>query len=233
MGDFAETNTCGTSIAAFQTCSLNVTFAPSANGTRTGTITISSSAPNSPQTVSLTGIAGSNLGLAAAPGFPPTQTVIAGFGTFYTLSIGGQGISGTASLSCTGAPANATCSVPATVPVSGTTASTFTVTVSTGTRSVAVPWAQRMRLTPWPWAFAPILALLLLYRKRMQPRFAMAYVILFSLPVIFLLGACGGGPGTTSSNTNGTATAVGSYQLTVTAKMGSTTQSVNITLNVQ
>jgi hypothetical protein len=226
-GDFAETNTCGTSIPAFQTCTLNVTFTPSASGTRTGTITISSSAPNSPQTVSLTGSIGSTLGLAAASS---TATVAAGSGTTYSLSIGGQGLSGTASLSCTGAPANATCSVPATVPVSGTTASTFTVTVSTTARAVAVPWAQRIRLTPWPLSLASLIALLLLYRKRTQPRFALTYAIMVFLPVIFLLGACGGGP-TTSSNANGTAT--GSYQLTVTAKVGSTSQSVNLTLNVQ
>src|SRR5580704_9581907 len=55
------------------------------------------------------------------------------------LAIGGAGISGTASLTCTGAPAGATCSVPATVTVSASAPSNFTVSVSTATRTLSVP----------------------------------------------------------------------------------------------
>jgi hypothetical protein len=54
-GDFAQTNTCGTSIAAGATCSISVTFKPTASGTRTGSVTITSSAVNSPTSVSLSG----------------------------------------------------------------------------------------------------------------------------------------------------------------------------------
>ena len=54
-GDYAETNTCGTSLAASTNCTINVTFTPSTTGSRTGTLSISDSASNSPQTVSLTG----------------------------------------------------------------------------------------------------------------------------------------------------------------------------------
>jgi F5/8 type C domain/Fungalysin metallopeptidase (M36)/Abnormal spindle-like microcephaly-assoc'd, ASPM-SPD-2-Hydin/Fungalysin/Thermolysin Propeptide Motif len=54
-GDFAQTNTCGTSIAAGASCTASVTFRPTATGTRTGTLTLTSNASNSPTTVSLTG----------------------------------------------------------------------------------------------------------------------------------------------------------------------------------
>jgi hypothetical protein len=54
-GDFAQTNTCGTSIAAGASCTVSVTFTPTASGTRTGSLTITSSASNSPTTVALTG----------------------------------------------------------------------------------------------------------------------------------------------------------------------------------
>ena len=54
-GDFAQTNNCGTSLAPSTTCTVNVTFAPTASGTRSGMLTITDSAANSPQTVSLTG----------------------------------------------------------------------------------------------------------------------------------------------------------------------------------
>ena len=53
-GDYSQTNTC-TSIAAGGTCTVGVTFRPTAAGTRTGTLTVTSNATNSPTTVSLTG----------------------------------------------------------------------------------------------------------------------------------------------------------------------------------
>ena len=56
-GDFAETDNCGKGVAAGSTCSINVTFAPTASGTRTGTLTINDNSRISPQTVSLTGTA--------------------------------------------------------------------------------------------------------------------------------------------------------------------------------
>jgi hypothetical protein len=54
-GDFAQTNTCGTSLAAGASCTISVTFTPTATGSRTGTLTVSDDASNSPQSVSLTG----------------------------------------------------------------------------------------------------------------------------------------------------------------------------------
>jgi Bacterial Ig-like domain (group 2)/Protein of unknown function (DUF1573)/IPT/TIG domain/Abnormal spindle-like microcephaly-assoc'd, ASPM-SPD-2-Hydin/Galactose oxidase, central domain len=54
-GDFAQTNTCGTSLAASAHCTINVTFTPTTTGTRTGTLTVTDSAANSPQTASLSG----------------------------------------------------------------------------------------------------------------------------------------------------------------------------------
>ena len=54
-GDFAQTNTCAGSLAAGASCTVNVTFTPTAAGTRTGTLSIASNAPGSPATVALTG----------------------------------------------------------------------------------------------------------------------------------------------------------------------------------
>jgi hypothetical protein len=64
-GDFAQTNTCGSSLAAGASCTISVTFKPTASGSRTGSITITSNAANSPTTISLTGTgAASNTNLA-------------------------------------------------------------------------------------------------------------------------------------------------------------------------
>jgi hypothetical protein len=57
-GDFAQTNNCSTVAANGGTCTVQVTFAPTATGSRTGTIVFTDSAPNSPQTISLSGTAG-------------------------------------------------------------------------------------------------------------------------------------------------------------------------------
>jgi hypothetical protein len=54
-GDFSESNTCGTSVAPNGTCSINVTFTPTATGTRSASISIQDAGGGSPQTVALTG----------------------------------------------------------------------------------------------------------------------------------------------------------------------------------
>ena len=56
VGDFAvASNNCGASLAAGATCSVGVTFSPATIGVRTGTLTFTDDAANSPQIVSLTG----------------------------------------------------------------------------------------------------------------------------------------------------------------------------------
>jgi hypothetical protein len=54
-GDYSQTNTCGTSIAAGASCTVSVSFRPTTSGTRTGSLTVTSSASNSPTTVALSG----------------------------------------------------------------------------------------------------------------------------------------------------------------------------------
>jgi hypothetical protein len=54
-GPFAETNTCGSTIAANGSCTVSVTFTPTATGSASGTLSVASSAPSSPLTVALSG----------------------------------------------------------------------------------------------------------------------------------------------------------------------------------
>ena len=53
--DFAQTNTCGSSVGAEDSCTISITFTPTADGIRTASVTITDNASGSPQTVSLTG----------------------------------------------------------------------------------------------------------------------------------------------------------------------------------
>jgi F5/8 type C domain/Abnormal spindle-like microcephaly-assoc'd, ASPM-SPD-2-Hydin len=54
-GPFSETNNCGTTLAAGASCAVSVTFAPTASGSATGTLSVNSSAPSSPLTAALSG----------------------------------------------------------------------------------------------------------------------------------------------------------------------------------
>jgi len=55
-GDFGQTNPCPSSLNPGQKCTVEVTFTPTAVGTRTGTLSVTDNSPNSlPQQVKLTG----------------------------------------------------------------------------------------------------------------------------------------------------------------------------------
>jgi hypothetical protein len=105
-GDFAETNTCGASVAAGANCEISVTFTPTATGTRTGALTISDNATGSPHVVQLLGG-----GVAAFSLSSPTSTANVARGTdstTFTITATTQfGFTGSISLTCSGsAPAS-------------------------------------------------------------------------------------------------------------------------------
>lgn len=54
-GDYAQTNTCGSSVAPGASCSIMVTFSPTAAGVRYGAVTVTDSDGGSPQVLNLTG----------------------------------------------------------------------------------------------------------------------------------------------------------------------------------
>jgi hypothetical protein len=60
--DFAQTNTCMSSLAVNASCTINVTFTPGGSGARSGSITLTDSSADSPQTIALSGT-----GVATAP----------------------------------------------------------------------------------------------------------------------------------------------------------------------
>jgi len=65
--DFKLTNDCGSALAASAQCSLAVTFAPSAAGTRTASVVFNDNAAGSPQTLTLNGIGAVSASVSMAP----------------------------------------------------------------------------------------------------------------------------------------------------------------------
>jgi len=169
-----------------------------------------------------------NLNLGIASGAQSSAKVSAGQTAQYSLAIGGAGFSGLTSLSCTGAPTGATCSVmPPSLMVSATTPSQLRVNVTTTSRSSALLQRQRV-FAPWIWAVV-VIGFLGLPRRVSG---ASPKTRLFSTLLCFiglLSSSCGGND--PSSNVSGTP--AGTYTITVVATSGSVTDSLPLTLTVQ
>jgi FG-GAP-like repeat/Abnormal spindle-like microcephaly-assoc'd, ASPM-SPD-2-Hydin len=224
--EFAETNTCGTSIAAGAKCTISTTFTPTASGSRSATLNVTDNAGDSPQTAALTGTGISSLKLGTSNG---SATIAAGQPANYTLSIGGGGFSGTATLTCTGAPKGAVCSLPASETVDAVTATQFTVMVSTTARTSAAITPNTSPLNLSLWALA-IFGMVLLPGSATRSYSRRRLIRTLPIALLLFLCSCGGGDGSSGAQTG---TPAGMYTLTVTAKSGSATQSVPLTLMVQ
>jgi hypothetical protein len=73
-GDFSESDNCVSPLAASSSCTINVTFTPSATGLRAGTLTINDSAFVTPQTVALSGTGLQDATTVALASSLPTST---------------------------------------------------------------------------------------------------------------------------------------------------------------
>ncbi|MGA7382586.1 MAG: choice-of-anchor D domain-containing protein [Terriglobales bacterium] len=225
--DFAETNNCGLGLDAGKSCGVFVTFTPTALGTRNGTLSITDVA--GVQTVTLTGRGSTSLGLGIPSGGSNSATVSAGGTAKYTLSIGGDGISGTATLTCTGVPTGATCTVPGSENVSATTASTFTASVTT-TAPTSAAFRNKSSSLGWMWATALIGVFLIPVGDRSR-RVGKRTRAMLPLLLLMFIASCGGGNGGGGGSGSG-GTPAGTYNLTVTATMGSTNQTQTLKLTV-
>ncbi len=136
--DFAQTNTCGSSLAANTNCTIHVTFTPAATGSRSATLSVTDNASNSPQTTSLSGTG------VAAPNFTISATtpasVTAGSNTTSTVTVSPvSGFTGTVALTVTGLPSGATGTFSPTSISGGSGTSTLTIVTTTSTAAGSYP----------------------------------------------------------------------------------------------
>ncbi len=231
-GDFAQSNDCGTSVAAGGSCTISVTFTPTASGTRDGTLTITDDAPGSPHGTDLTG-QGTDFALDTSSGSSDSASVTAGQTANYTLTLTPTGFIGTVSMSCSGAPRAATCTAsPSSLTLDGSTPADVAVSVGTTARSMAPPvgppGSMGRLATPW---LLWLLALLMLTGLSLAARRRAAGALAMALLAVALWSACGGGDGVTPLPQTGTP--AGTYPITVTATSGSLSRSTALSLTVR
>jgi hypothetical protein len=236
-GDFAQTNTCGNSVAVGASCTISVTFSPVGAGTQSGTITLTDNAADSPQTIQLSGT-GIDFAISSST---PSQTVSPGQVANYSLTLAPQnGFDQKVNLVCTGAPSESTCTLtPNTVTLNGTASGTVAVAVSTTAASLAPPQGRFLPpgftglgrvfwLYALLWLATSVLALAVA-RRRLS-----VWLLGAGLVIVMLWSACGGGGTTTPPPTN-PGTPAGTYTVDVTATDASTstlTHTIQLTLTV-
>jgi len=223
--DFSETHDCASGLGAGLSCNVNLTYKASTSNTESASLQFVDNAAGSPHMVALTGSI-SAFGLTIAPGGASSATVSAGQMATYNLMIGGPGFSGNVTLTCTGAPLASSCSVPSSESLSSTPTA-FQATVMTTARSTAIKLLPRTNLPPAPVAVVVsfgLVVMMLLTSRRKRMLIALASI---SIGVV-LMASCGGGGG--GGGTHGTPS--GTSTIVVTATNGTTSQSMNLTLNV-
>jgi hypothetical protein len=239
--EFAETDNCGGSVAAGASCTINVTFSPAAAGTRTGTLSITDNAtdsPQSPQTVALTGT-GQDFSLA--PVSPAATTISAGQTANFTVTVSpAGGFNQLVALACTGAPPLSTCAVtPNAFALNGSAASMVAVNVTTTAASPPVTSPSPRGDYRPVYLIIELLVLSLLigllnWHGGRRPRLAYGLALLLCLCAGVMMSACGGGGGGGGGNQR---TPAGTYTVVVsgTFTSGSTslTHKVNLNLMVQ
>ncbi len=223
-GDFSQTNTCGSSLAANSTCKVSVMFDPSTTGTRSGTVSI----PNGGVTLMIA-LTGSGVSFQVAATGTISVAVNAGSSASYTLSITpvGNSFPAAVALSCSaGLPSQTSCSFTPNSPTPGSSAVSVALAIRTAGSSAA--------LMPLPGGhtdgilFAMMFPVaLLLVRRRMRGWIRVGVLCLAAALLLFSM-ACGGG----TTVTPNPPTPSGSYPITVTAKSGTISQTTMVTLKV-
>ena len=247
-GDFTETDNCaGKSVAPQSTCTVAVTFKPSVAAAESAFLIIANSG-NGPQTVSITG-GGITMSLTTSGG-STTQTVKAGQTAIFRLQLsvaGGAAATDqiSAKITCTGAPAQSSCTAPPAVVATPANPASFQLMVQTTGSSTAalVPplWsAPNIKLaTTTPLLRASFLLLLFAvittlawsrhsWGRWHRPRVVLVacFTSLLLLTAVVVTG-CGSSPKAITPATTGT------YTLTVTAAIGNQTTTTQLTLVVQ
>jgi hypothetical protein len=210
---------------------LQIAFSPTIGGPRTGTLTITDNSPNSPHILQLTG---TGVDFTLSANGSTSVTVASGKSAVYPLLLSSAAvIPGTATFTCTGAPANATCNVtPDSIALGSTTTVSVTVLTGVATASLSPPLLPNHQRGIWLAAILPLS--LLFWRRTRLPRLTSIAL----LCLLIVTSGCGSGrvippPGTPGQTPGSTTTPAGTYTIVVSATSAGLTRTLNLTLIVQ
>jgi hypothetical protein len=220
-------NTCPLSLAAGQSCTAGVEFAPAVAGAQTGTLTVTSSAVTTSVSVPLSGI---SLDFTLSVSGSASQTIAAGQTASYTLAIApSNGLGGTFTFACGTLPANALCMFnPATETLNGATGN-VTVEISTGA-------ASARSIEPRLWRTLPLACGLILlplgWKRRRKALMLMALLSILAGGISSCVSSGGGTGGGTGGQSGSGSTLPGTYSIPVTAILSGVQHNVTLTLVV-
>lgn len=145
-GNYAQSNNCGATLAAGASCTVNITFSPTTTGTRTGTLTVTDDASNSPQTTALTGmgfVAAAITSLSASIG--PVGAAVTIAGRNFAASEGSSAVTFNGILATPSVWSNTSITVP--VPPGTTTGNVLVTVNGVGSNGVLFTVAAAPSLT--------------------------------------------------------------------------------------
>jgi hypothetical protein len=231
-------------IAPNGSCLINITFAPTAVGSRAATLSIASTAPGSPLLVPLKAAA-ADYDLQPNPG-SNSITVPAGQQANYSLILspqsGSSPIPGAITFSVTGFPTGATGTFNPPSLAAGAAQTNVQLAISTTARSVLAPAIDFRGISAFPILAGLILGTAAIFKVSnaagrqlsLQHRRG-APVMLAAVCVFACVAGCKGGGGGTAAPVvpapNGTP--AGTYPLIITATSGPVSHTTNVTLIVQ
>lgn len=251
--NFTLANNCATGLAAGGSCMMAVTFAPAAPavnaqcgaaaGIQHSVLSIFDNDPNSPQTMTLSGMA---VDYCLVPPGAISATVASGSTGTFTVAAQSEGFAGTITLTCAAAVPQGACTVSqGSLALAGNVASQFQVSVTTTAQSVSTAaglsrsgreyFGGRGKRAAFLVMSGATLCLAVFIVTLSGKRIRLAHV-LQGLAVFFVLGcgvaACGGGGGQGTVTSVGTPS--GTYSLTITGTSTTgATRTLGLTLTVQ
>ncbi len=235
IGTFQETTTCGTTLGANSSCTVQVVFVASQPGTVTDQISVGGSVGFVLVPLSATA---ADIALQPAPGGTTSATIPAGKSAVFNLQIVPTLFQGAISFGCSGAPPKGGCTIPSSVNVSSSGVVPFQVTVTTAGSAPASKVDTRRFIDilkqPLGIVFTFLTAIMSLTVLRGicsdGRRIRRAFLVAFFCCAAIGLANCGGGGGGGGGGSTGTPP--GTYLLTVTGSGGNATRSIQLTLTV-
>jgi hypothetical protein len=232
-GPFTETNTCGSSVAAGQNCTIGVVFTPTASGPANGTLTITDNAAgasSAEQNVALSGT-GTDFALAITPA---VAAISAGQSATFTLTLTSSLLfTDAVTLTCNSTVLAGTCTIsPGSITPSGGASATATVTATSSSSLPPPPSGFGNRTPPlgWPLGFLALgLLVSAAWARRTGSRRLWANLVV--LAGVSLLAMAWFGCGV--NNSAPTHTPPGNYTVTITGTAGSLSHAQRAQITVQ